>query len=185
MQGLPSHADSTLISVAFCSRAWQTFLRQCWGGRGWGGRQGDVTGQEAPQCRGGDGHCLAQPLPLELKINCWACGLCIPSFGRYWLHIYSGPDLVPGVGDTAVNEVLSSMKEQILSLLRANPRILTSVVFTLGGSVLVSPSREDNLPSPSSRMLCLLMEKVESDKLSLNPSSGGCGYARGHLTLCL
>ena len=24
----------------------------------------------------------AQPLPLELKINCWACGLCIPSFGQ-------------------------------------------------------------------------------------------------------
>lgn len=76
------------------------------------------------------------------------------------------------------------MKEQILSLLRANPRILTSVVFTLGGSVLVSPSREDNLPSLSSYMLCLLMEKVESDKPGLNPSSGGCACACGHLTLC-
>lgn len=169
---------------AFCSGAQQTSLRQCWGGRGWGGRQGNVTGQEAPQCGGRDGHCLAQPLPLELKIHCWACGLCIPSFGRYWLHIRSGPDLVPGVGDAAVNEVLSSTKEQILSLLRANPRILTSVTFTLGGSVLVSPSREDSLPSPSSCMLCLLMEKVESDKSGLNPSSGSCDCACGHLTLC-
>lgn len=80
--------------------------------------------------------------------------------GRYWLHICSRPGLVPGVRDTAVNEVLCSVEEQILRPMRTNPRILISVVFTLRSSVVVGPSREDNLPSPSSRVLCLLMEKV-------------------------
>lgn len=59
-----------------------------------------------------------------------------------------------------MNEVLCSVEEQILRPMRTNPRILISVVFTLRSSVVVGPSREDNLPSPSSRVLCLLMEKV-------------------------
>ena len=103
--------------------------------------------------------------------------------GRYWLHILSGPGLVPGVRDTAVNEVLSSVEERILRPMRTNPRILISVVFALCSSVVVGPSTEDNLPSPSSHVLCLLMEKVGIRQIG--SESELCGYAHGHRALCL
>ena len=70
-----------------------------------------------------------------------------------------------------MNEVLSSVEERILRPMRTNPSILISVVFALRSSVVVGPSAEDNLPSPSSHVLCLLMEKVGIRQSGPNPSS--------------